>query len=33
MFLSNKLEILDTYQSDYHEFTVSKKRKLWILNR
>ena len=25
MFLSNKLEILDTYQLDCHEFTVSKK--------
>ena len=25
MFLSNKLEALDTYQSDCHEFTVSKK--------
>ena len=25
MFLSNKLEILDTYQLNCHEFTVSKK--------
>ena len=25
MFLSNKLEALDTYQSDCHEFKVSKK--------
>ena len=28
MFLSNKLEALDTYQSDYHHFIVSEKGSL-----
>lgn len=28
MFLSNKLEALDTYQSDCHQFIVSKKEAL-----